>query len=310
MKLLIAYDGSHPSGLAIEDLRRAGLKENTEAVVLSVADVWLPHAETDEAELPSRPPVVERALAQAAEVLAAATRFSEDGADTVRRMFPRWSVRPEAVADSPAWAVIKRASSLPADLIVIGSHGSSPFTTFVFGSVSLKVVAEADCSIRIGRKGRDGDGPVRILAGLDGSVDSDAAIATIASRPWPKGSEVRLLTSIDTKVATAAAAPGGPASVWLRDGDDEATSWVSRMMEDASARLRAPGLIVSSDLVEGDPKHSLLQEAEVWEADSIFVGARGHSLFERLLLGSVSSAIAARAHCSVEIVRTKTARTQ
>jgi nucleotide-binding universal stress UspA family protein len=82
------------------------------------------------------------------------------------------------------------------------------------------------------------------------------------------------------------------------------------MMEDASARLRAPGLIVSADLVEGDPKHSLLREAEVWGADSIFVGARGHSLFERLLLGSVSSAIAARAHCSVEIVRTNTARTQ
>ena len=35
----------------------------------------------------------------------------------------------------------------------------------------------------------------------------------------------------------------------------------------------------------------------------IVLGAKGHSRRERLLLGSVSSAVAARAHCSVEVVR-------
>jgi nucleotide-binding universal stress UspA family protein len=33
------------------------------------------------------------------------------------------------------------------------------------------------------------------------------------------------------------------------------------------------------------------------------LGARGHGPRERLLLGSVSSAVAARAGCSVEVVR-------
>jgi universal stress protein family protein len=36
---------------------------------------------------------------------------------------------------------------------------------------------------------------------------------------------------------------------------------------------------------------------------AIFVGARGLSRFERFRLGSVSAAIFARAHCSVEVAR-------
>ena len=44
-------------------------------------------------------------------------------------------------------------------------------------------------------------------------------------------------------------------------------------------------------------------EAEKWGADCIFVGARGLNGLERLLLGSVSTAVASYAHCSVEVVR-------
>ena len=56
-------------------------------------------------------------------------------------------------------------------------------------------------------------------------------------------------------------------------------------------------------LIEGDPKRLLLQEAERFGADTIFVGAKGLSRIERVLLGSVSATVAARAPCSVEIVR-------
>ena len=47
----------------------------------------------------------------------------------------------------------------------------------------------------------------------------------------------------------------------------------------------------------------LIAEAESWGADRIFVGARGMGGIDRFLLGSVSSAVAARAHCSVEVTR-------
>jgi nucleotide-binding universal stress UspA family protein len=54
----------------------------------------------------------------------------------------------------------------------------------------------------------------------------------------------------------------------------------------------------------GDPKHVVVEHAQEFGADCIFTGATGFSSrFERVILGSVSAAIAARASCSVEVVR-------
>jgi hypothetical protein len=52
-----------------------------------------------------------------------------------------------------------------------------------------------------------------------------------------------------------------------------------------------------------DPRSNAEEVARAVLADCIFVGARGLSQVERFLLGSVSSAVAARASCSVEVVR-------
>ena len=42
MKLLVSYDGSNCSEAAIDDLAGAGLPAEGRAVVLTVAEVWLP----------------------------------------------------------------------------------------------------------------------------------------------------------------------------------------------------------------------------------------------------------------------------
>jgi nucleotide-binding universal stress UspA family protein len=305
MKILIPYDGSEPAKAAIADLARAGLPDNIEATVLSVADVWLPPSESSNGETRVDSVAVDHARAKALSLLEEARMLSEEGASIARHQFPRWSIRNEAAADSPAWAVIKRSGA--ADLVVIGARGQSPFSRLIFGSVSQKVVIESECSVRIGRKGKSGSGPVRVLVGIDGSSDAQSAIAEIKRRLWPEGSEIRVLTSIDSNIATAAAIPGAPIANWMEDADENETVWVSRMLDAACASIERPGLKVSSTILEGDPKVALIEEADAWSADVIFVGARGHSLMERLMLGSVSSAIAIRAHCSVEIVRRTTA---
>jgi nucleotide-binding universal stress UspA family protein len=144
---------------------------------------------------------------------------------------------------------------------------------------------------------------------MDGSPDAEAAVHAVAVREWPAGSAVRLLTAFDARMCTALAfmRPSGDMGserdrgVEVSDVDERA--WMSKRVEAIAAPLHTRGLTVSSVIIEGDPKSVLPEEAERWGADSIFVGARGLSRVERFLLGSVSAAVAARAHCSVEVVR-------
>jgi nucleotide-binding universal stress UspA family protein len=302
MKVLIGYDGSSCADAALYDLRRAGLPEVIEAVVMSVADVLLPPQPPEQAAADSplpmpTPGAVRHAFAHAQHAVEEAKVLAKRASERLKTYFPSWNIHAEACADSPAWGLIKKADEWQPDLVVVGSHGRSALGRLILGSVSQKVLAEARCSVRIARGRLDAqDGPVRIVVGVDGSTDADAAVHAIAKRVWPAGSEARIITAVDRMLATA------PQRLDASGGHE--WSWPRRVAERAVEELRDAGLVVSSLVAEGDPKRLLPAEAEAWEADSIFFGARGLRGIERFLLGSVPTAVAARAHCSVEVVRT------
>jgi nucleotide-binding universal stress UspA family protein len=144
---------------------------------------------------------------------------------------------------------------------------------------------------------------VRLLIGVDGSPDAAAAVGAVAAREWPVGSAVRLVTALDARMCTALAFMQLPGQTGTEMRDADAHAWMSKMLDAMAAPLHTRGLAVSSVIRAGDPKQVLLDEAAHWEADGLFVGARGLRRVERFLLGSVSAAVAARAHCSVEVVR-------
>jgi nucleotide-binding universal stress UspA family protein len=304
MKVLIAYDGSGCADAALDDLRRAGLPRVAEALLLSVADVFLPPPLRQEATVPPQAPVaVQQAWARATQAVEEAHTLALQAQARVLTSFPDWDVRAEACADSPAWAVIKQADTWQPDMVVVGSHGRSAMGRVLLGSVSQKVLTEAHCSVRVGR-GRQTDATaVRLLLGVDGSPDAKAAVQVVAARDWPTGSTIRLVAVLDARMRTALVPTHPPVEAWTAAGDADEQSWVSKMVEAMAEPLWARGLIVSSVIKEGDPKQVLLDEAEQWGADCLFVGARGLSRIERFLLGSVAAAVAARAHCSVEVVR-------
>jgi len=303
MKILIAYDGSDCADRAIDDLRRAGLPPVAEAVVISVADV-LPVPPPSSYELVEAafsndvPGVAKSAHERALRAVGEARELALAASGRLKEHFPRWTVRAEACGDSPAWAVIKKAEEWKADLVVVGSHGRTAMGRFFLGSVSQRILANAPSTVRIGRnRAVQDNSPVRIVVGIDGSPGAEAAVYAVCERDWPPGSEARLVAALDPMMTTAVE--------WVKESDRDERAWVERMAEASAEKLRAAELVVSSVIKKGDPKRVLVDEAEHWCADSIFVGARGLRLIERFLLGSVSAAIAARADCSVEVVRPK-----
>ncbi len=297
MKILIAYDGSESADKALDDLCCAGLPQDVEAVVLSVAETWLPPPP------PSSYEMIEATLSagiarrseplrpETSRAVESAYELADQASKLVQSRFPSWSVRGESCCGSPAAELISRAELWKPDLIVVGSHGRSALGRFFLGSVSQSVVTEAPCSVRVVRgRAHKRTSPARILIGVDGSAGSDAAVRVVATRMWPKDSKVRLVTSVD------------PFHRYGLEPEEKFTR-ARLIQKDANERLSNAGLEVSCLVKEEDPKYLLVREAERWEADSIFVGARGLGRIGRLLLGSVSTAVVSRAHCSVEVVR-------
>lgn len=300
MKILIAYDGSECADAALADLQRAGLPSQAEATVISIADVWLWSIVGDEAVMP----VVAQVYAdswnkkreEAAMALEQARALAMRAGENLQTIFPGWAVHAEGYADSPAWGIIKKADEWNPDLIVVGSHGRSAFGRFFLGSVSQKVVTHARCPVRVARgQIEKGVSPVRIVIGVDGSAYAQVAVEAVAKRIWPGGSEALIVAVPELAMMTSLA--------WLEEFYEDERASADKIVEAAAEKLRGSTLSVSTLVKEGDPKRVIIDEAERWQADSIFVGARGLKAVERFLLGSVSAAIAARAHCSVEVIR-------
>jgi nucleotide-binding universal stress UspA family protein len=145
---------------------------------------------------------------------------------------------------------------------------------------------------------------MKILIAVDGSPISDAAVIEIARRPWPPGTEVKIIS-----VAEWPAGPGireSLAPTMLEDVEQTARDHATGIADRAMATFReheAQVTPISQCVVVDTAKDAIIEEAEHWGADLIVVGSHGYRGYKRFLLGSVSQAVAAHAKCSVEIVR-------
>lgn len=286
MKVLVAYDGSSCADAAIAELSRAGLPDEVEFMALSVIENWLPP--------PSGLEIVQHIdRDQEFKLLAmqAANRLSE--------MATGWTAKAELSVGAPASQILEKAEQWKPDLIVMGAHGRTALGRFFFGSVSQKVLHEASCPARVAREPKEkSDHALRLLIGFDGSPGAAETLRVVTARKWPAGTEARVVYAAWPSLEFTSKPLIGKIADWLADEELKTKRKIDEVVRD----LSAAGLNTSSVIKAENPKQLLIGEAESWKADCIFVGARGLGTLERLRLGSVSSAVAARAHCSVEVV--------
>jgi nucleotide-binding universal stress UspA family protein len=206
--------------------------------------------------------------------------------------------------DIPAEVVVTRgdprhlipffARKWSSDLIFVRAHVRKDFAHLMLGSVARAVVTTAPCTVQVVRdqwedRAHTLNSGRKVLLATDGSETSAAAARALAERPWPEGSEFRVL-SVEEPWALK------PSRVRRDEQAQEAVRSAQQVL--ASAGLNATGAVLS-----GNAKEVILDEAQKWAADLIVVGSHGRRGFRRLLLGSVSEAVAMNAHCSVVVVR-------
>jgi nucleotide-binding universal stress UspA family protein len=148
-KVLLAVDGSESSRHAAEALAARPWPNGTEIRVFSVVELGMSalqgafeipgldttHLESQRAAAMKR---TEEAIDSALKILEAA------GLTTAESI--------SVLAASPKELILQEAAEWTADLIVLGSHGSSGLSRFLIGSTSETVATHAACSVEVVRQ--------------------------------------------------------------------------------------------------------------------------------------------------------------
>lgn len=286
MKILIGYDGSDYANGALKDLLRAGLPIKAQAVVISVPKFSLAEGAKTE-----RNGKVEAVAAFSEKEIEEAAAMAKQAIDMIRKQFPAWETRADLAIGSTARVIAKKASQWNPNLIVLGlQNGLSPGR--YFGGVSRRIAAATRCSVRVARAfNAETDVTPRVLLCVDGSPYTEAAVSAVASRDWPKGTEVRILTVVN------------PFDYTIPEFVDKAMERARVFHRIIANEIDRTPAFTSSVVAEGEPHKVILQIADEWRPDCIFLAPRRMNRLSRFLLGGVSGTVVAQARCAVELTR-------
>ena len=296
MKLLIAIDSSQVSVSVVDEVVRRPWPSGTTACVLHIAN-W--------SQLPSEPSLIQ-SVRLSADVLvkAASAKLVRAGVKSNAKVLD----------GHPRIAVAEYAKKWGADLVLVGSHGAGGLVRFLLGSVAQAALRRSPCSVEIVRRpapdSATASTPMKILIGTDGSDCAMDAVKSVAQRPWPPASEIRVISVIPLIIPFAETIGLSPTPIYpstdlvdtlekhRRGQAEEAVARARQILSDAAINGRGNDL-----LPIGDAREVIVDQAKDWGADLIVVGSHGYRGVDKFVLGSVSESIAMHAHCSVEVIR-------
>ena len=135
-----------------------------------------------------------------------------------------------------------------------------------------------------------------IVVGVDGSEQSLGALHWAAREASRRGAPLHVVTAYSLPVVGGSTFDAGCAAF-----DDAAVSRaVEELVADARRRVAALDVEVRSTVEAGDPSGVLVELSR--HAQLLVLGSSGRGGFLSRLLGSVSSAVPAHAHCPVGII--------
>jgi nucleotide-binding universal stress UspA family protein len=140
----------------------------------------------------------------------------------------------------------------------------------------------------------------KVVVGYDGSAGARAATVWALDEAARTDAPLELFYAYQWPVSTPAASLVPGTGVWP---DTETERRVSAMLEDARAEAAAshPAVRVTTAIVPGAAAPLLRDRSR--HATLLVLGSHGHGAWSGLLLGSVSTAVTAHAHCPVVVVR-------
>jgi nucleotide-binding universal stress UspA family protein len=205
----------------------------------------------------------------------------------------------------PAERILSLARELPADLIVLGSHGASGAREWGLGSTAQQVLSVARASVLVARGAgghaqQDEATPKRILLPLDGSLRAEIVLPTAARIARAHGAEVLLVHVVAEPCRTAMLHVGDELDR-ARQVATSLESSAARYLDDLCSQLGREGLAVRAIVLRrADERQSLLDLVLAEGVDRVVLSAHGNTCNPAQSFGSVSTHMLA--HASVPIL--------
>ena len=209
-------------------------------------------------------------------------------------------VRIRALPGTPAEALVDASGD--ADLLVVGSRGRGAVRSAVLGSVALHCVTHARSPVEVVHR-VPAAAASGVVVGVDGSVDSRAALHTAIVEAARTASPVRVVAAYEVgsiwsdMYAVTAPTKQRLAAELQRNLDSE----VAGVREEIPAEVAARVPAITTEAVEGPPSDLLVAASE--GAELLVVASRGHGALRGLLLGSVALRCVVHGRCPVLVVR-------
>jgi len=202
-------------------------------------------------------------------------------------------------ANSPAHGLQDLAEELDVDMIVVGPSGRSHIGQALLGTTGQRLLHGSPCPVSVAPAGfRETGGPLGkfIAVGYDGSPEAKVALGAAAQLTRESGGQLTLLSVAEPPPLIHGKGPGG------RQGYQELTTAIEELKQkelDEALASSPYGIHCEGALLRGEPAPALSKAAI--EADLLFLGSRGYGPVGRVVMGSVSSAVAVTAPCPVVV---------
>ncbi|MCB0996600.1 MAG: universal stress protein [Acidimicrobiales bacterium] len=234
-----------------------------------------------------------------------AERIAAAHLDTWTRGLGRTEHSAEAVAATPADAILDAADRLDADAVVVGVHSHRRWAPHHVGSIAAKLLHRSSVPVVVvpapegdTDSGADVAGEV-VVVGVDGADGSEGPLAWGVAAARAEGLPLRVVWVLDRHRDAAAVLYSGFDPTTVRD---EMAVTLHELVE----RVGVEGVDVEEVVPVGYPEDELLELAA--DASLLVVGRRPIGAVGEYLTGSTSRWCVARAGCPVAVVPTAARR--
>jgi len=201
---------------------------------------------------------------------------------------------------TPADIISRLASEQQADMVITATHGKAGFKRFLLGSVTEKLIKTLHCPLLVlPPQAHDLIPPAaveinlkKILVGCDFSPDSKLAFDYGLNLAQEFRAELHLSHVIKPSLY-----------IEERQGIDQLRNKLKKKLDSMVPEACRDWCTAKTALLDGEPYIALMDYAREQEMDMIVLGIRGHTLWEKLLVGSTTDRLIRHSPLPVLAVR-------